>query len=358
MKWNIATPDEALGACEKPLLTKVDQLNLAPEDCLILCAGFEDRALASIKKGAEAGMQFRVLLIQYTPFVEENRIAALRDLCASHHLEFEEIAYDRCQPAGFGVRLMDALHSYSGALYIDISAMSRLLIVQIIVALGRRPSGFSRCIVVYTEAENYPPSEEEARQELIRSDDDPTFSILFLSSGVFEITILPELSSIAIAGSQTRLIAFPSLDAHHLTALRVELQPSRYSFIEGMPPSPANRWRQEVISKLNRLNDVRDAEFCSASTLDYRETLDCLLAQYRKHYIRDRLLISPTGSKMQSVAVGLFRSFVEDVQIVYPTPRGFCSPTCYTRGIGAIYVLDLSPFTLEATQHRHTSQMG
>jgi hypothetical protein len=57
--------------------------------------------------------------------------------------------------------------------------------------------------------------------------------------------------------------------------------------------------------------------------------------------MHERLLISPTGSKMQAVAVGIFRSFVEDVQIVYPTPRSFLSPSEYTHGIGQIHLLPL-----------------
>jgi len=47
---------------------------------------------------------------------------------------------------------------------------------------------------------------------------------------------------------------------------------------------------------------------------------------------------------MQSIAVGLFRAFVNDVQIVYPTPRDFCSPSNYTKGIGQLYVLPLKSF--------------
>jgi hypothetical protein len=60
--------------------------------------------------------------------------------------------------------------------------------------------------------------------------------------------------------------------------------------------------------------------------------------------MRDRLLISPTGSKMQVVAVGLFRAFVEDVQIVYPTPRIFTEPKNYTAGIGPLHILSLAAF--------------
>jgi hypothetical protein len=168
--------------------------------------------------------------------------------------------------------------------------------------------------------------------------------VLFLSSGIFEVTVVPELSSAAITSSQTRLVAFPSLDADQLTALRVELQPSRFTLIEGIPPSPENAWRTQAVSILNRLDQIPNAEKVPTSTLDYVETLDCLVKLYAKYGIREHILISPTGSKMQTVAVGLFRAFIEDVQIVYPTPRGFRSPENYTSGVGTLHCLPLEAF--------------
>ena len=45
------------------------------------------------------------------------------------------------------------------------------------------------------------------------------------------------------------------------------------------------------------------------STLDYRETLDLLLNIYNMHRYGAKLVISPTGSKMQSLAVGVICAF-------------------------------------------------
>ena len=82
------------------------------------------------------------------------------------------------------------------------------------------------------------------------------------------------------------------------------------------------------------------------STLDYRETLDTLLRIYAAHGPTERILIAPTGSKMQAVAVGVFRSFIRDAQIVYPTPHEFTSPSAYTFGVKHVYHLVLDPFVL------------
>jgi hypothetical protein len=345
MNLIVQTPDERLAALTKPILEPVTQFELTADDWLIVCAGFEDRALGVLQNAVSGGNRFNVLIVDYRPFFPENRLNAIRTICQDAHLNGIELLYNREEPAGFGAALIEKLSFVAGRIFVDISAMSRLLIVQTLVALGTRSIGFEGCLVAYAEAKKYPPTREEAGMELARCESDPTFSILFLSSGVFEITVVPELSSPAPAGAQTRLIAFPSLDAHQLTALRVEVQPSRFSFIEGVPPSAENKWRQQVIAQLNCLDQVQDAERTETSTLDYRETLDALLKLYSEHSLRDRLVLSPTGSKMQTVAAGIFRAIIADVQIAYPTPHGFRKPDGYTLGIGPLHLLPLSPFS-------------
>jgi hypothetical protein len=346
MSLSIKTAQEELAELRKPSLDLATPLVLTSDDWLVVCAGFEDRALEALKRVSASENSFNVLLILYEPFLPQNKVDDLRQLCALSDAQCVEAVYDRQDPSAFGERLLTVLAAQSGRIFVDVSAMSRLLIVQAIVALRTRPKGLTDCFVVYTEAETYPPSEAEAEAEIAKSAIDPTLSVLFLSSGVFEVTVVPELSSFAPAAPQTRLIAFPSLDAHQLIALRNELQPSRISFIEGLPPDSRLLWRKEVVSRVNRLGEIRKAERFTTSTLDYTETLNLLLDLYSAHSIQERLIISPTGSKMQTVAVGIFRAFLEDVQIVYPTPQDFRSPDGYTLGARDVGVLPLAAFSI------------
>jgi hypothetical protein len=347
MVIQVLTPDEKLATLRWPRMESTDRIALAPEDWFIVCAGFEDRTLSVLEREVGSQTPFRVLLILYKPSVPENKEGEIREICRRAGIQPVEVIYNRHDQAGFGRVLLENLGSRRGRVVVDVSAMSRLLIVQVLVALGSRAEGFRDCFVAYAEAKLYPPSQAEAEAELARAESDPTLSILFLSSGIFGVSVVPELSASGMPGAQTRLISFPTLDDHHLIALRAELQPSRFSFIEGVPPRPENRWRQEFIKKINRLADIKDAEICETSTLLYEETLHCLLELYRKHAVRERLLLSPTGSKMQTVAVGVFRTFVTDVQIVYPTPRGFRSPENYTSGADELHLLPLEAFKLD-----------
>jgi hypothetical protein len=342
----VQTPAEVLGSLEKPPLQSIKSLVLQDEDLLIVCAGFEDRAIAAVQSVAERSRQFSVLVINYLPFVAENKASVIRSICKRAGVRFTEATYDREKPSGFGTTVLDVVDLCQGKIFIDISAMSRLLIVQILVALRQLARAYDNCRVVYTEASEYPPSREEAMAQLGKSDLDPTFAVLFLSSGVFEVTVIPELSSVAPPGTQTRLVAFPSLDAHQLTAIRAEIHPSRFDFIEGEPPSERNAWRQDLIARLNRLAEVPNSTRHQLSTLDYGPNLQLLTDLYGARPEQERLFICPTGSKMQTVAVGLFRAFAQDVQIVYPTPQKFLTPSSYTQGVGPLHLLDLSAFSV------------
>ena len=340
--------DEKLAAMPKPALERIETFSMESNDCLILCAGFEERVLAILDSASSGGGRFKVVAIEYLPFEPENRSAVIREKCARSGITFSSVTYDRQNPEGFGMLLANMVEDCTGRILIDASGMSRLLIVQILVAFWDRHDRFKRCSLVYGEARVYPPSKEEVDAEIAKLGMDPTYSVLFLSSGVFGVTIVPELSSVSIPLGQTRLIAFPSWDAYQLTALRAELQPSRFTMINGIPPDPRNSWRPDAIRRINRLDTIGH-DSCGASTLDYRETLDCLLQIYARHSERERLLISPTGSKMQTVAVGLFRAFMDDVQIVYPTPKEFRAPAVYSTGIGQLYTLALENFNVMAS---------
>ena len=345
--------DEKLVASHKPPLAKWQAEPLYPADCVVLCSGFEDRALAFLKEiSSFAGHRTRVLSVNYLPFMDENRRREIHDICKAAKFDYDELTYDRQNPSGFTEAFSTSLGKIQGRLFVDISGMSRLMIVQILVSIANRPIRFANTTVVYSEAAEYPPEKAAVEAAIAQSDVDPLYSIMLLSSGVFDITVVPDLSSISLDGQQTRLIAFPSFNADQLTALRTELQPSRYSIIHGVPPLPSNRWRTEAIAKLNHTEALSSEEQYTTDTLDYRETLDCLLKIYQEHGAVERLLIAPTGSKMQAVAVGIFRAFIQDVQVVYPTPRSFTSPTSYTIGVGNRYGLELDSFTpgLPATQ--------
>ena len=334
-------PDESLSAVSWPSLTPVSFPHIESGDVLILCAGFESRAVYALSQALEHGTSgFSVILIRYQPEYLENRSAQIRSLLVSHKIPFHELTYDRRSPAGAGERIAENVRSAQRGV-VDISGMSRLLIVQSLVALLQ--SDLSKISVVYTEALEYPPSAREFEHSIR---EESTGWPSFLSSGIFEIVATPELSSVAMVGQPVRLVTFPSYDPIQLSSLLQELQPTYTELIYGVPSLDRNQWRLQAVQRLNSrsISKLWNRTDHNASTLDYRDTLSIVLKIYSTDGMFDRLIVAPTGSKLQTVAVAIICSVLSDIQVVYPTPEKFIDPSKYTEGERQIYQIEIPQF--------------
>ncbi len=333
--------DQKLRRLNKPCLMKSSGLDIGPGDGLVFCAGFEDRAARVpqlLLKACTDGVA--VVKIGYLPNLPQNAAGAVSALEQLNSVCSDSLVYDRERPAGMGERVAEAVANVDGRLFIDVSAMSRLLIVQLITSLADSPRGIKQTSVLYVEAVTYPPDESSVTKKEFT-----IYDTMFLSRGVSGVAIVPELSSVALQGQPVRLVAFPSFNIDQLSALRMEIQPSTITLVHGVPPSRENGWRPGAIRKLNNTESLPSREDKTASTLDYRETLECLLDIYDDYSALERIVVAPTGSKMQAVAVGILRSFMRDIQIAYPTPREFAPPDRYTTGCKCLYRLDLDVFS-------------
>src|SRR5438552_1816983 len=132
----IERQDESLAALAKPALTPTDTVSLTGSDCLVVCAGFEERAPRALRKAVATSHGFTVLVIDYLPAIAENRLDEIREICRAARLRVLTATYHRQNPSGFGATLLARTAEVEGRIFLDISAMSRLLIVQSIVALA------------------------------------------------------------------------------------------------------------------------------------------------------------------------------------------------------------------------------
>jgi hypothetical protein len=338
--------DRKLEQLDKPSLLPTDSVSFNKDDTLILCAGFEDRAMQAFESAVESGnTRFTLVIIEYLPHVRENKIDEIISKCKKYSIPYKRLVYDRQNPSGIGNDLLSILAPDNGRFFVDISGMSRLLIVQMLSVLGQSPFNFANISLLYTIALEYPPSENEVNDAIIRMEEDSFYSAMFLSSGIFELTVVPELSSVSLEGQSIRLVAFPSFNPNQLAALRTEVQASFFTLIHGTPPLKDNVWRPQKIRALNRTEEITNREDVEVSTLEYQETLTALLDIYDKYSEMERIIIAPTGSKMQTVAVGIFKAIMDDIQIVYPTPRLFPEPKEYTKGSRQLYLLHLDSFS-------------
>lgn len=346
--------DQRLARAPKPGIEPVNADELGPEDVLIFCAGFEERSIEFCKRVlASAEFPPNIIIIDYLPPMDENKHLEIMGILDSARIEAQTINYDRHDPAAIGNGLITTLREYGGNIYLDISGMSRLLIVQAIVSIGSIPDMLSRLIVVYSEAKEYPPNREDVEKYMreAHKDVDDVYSSIFLSKGIYEVTVVPELASISMLGQPIRIITFPSFEDHRIKAVRGEVQPSYWTFIHGIPPRKENMWRPDAIKALNRIDAISNREEVSASTINYVETLDRILHTYAEKNIFEKIIIVPTGSKMQTVGVAIFRIFMKDVQIAYPTPITFPEPERYTIGTRNIYKIGFQQYSKLAREY-------
>ena len=335
----IRRPDEKILEVDWPGVEPFIGLQLSSDDCLILAMGFEERCAGALSRFCSRGRGFNVIPIRYLPSIEENREDECRDLCRGADADVVELEYDRQNPSSMGLKLCEVANSFD-RIFVDISSMSRLLIVQIVSAFVEAGAEFD---VLYSEAEVYPPGQLDYQSAVNVSHSKPAF----LSSGVFEIASCSELSSASMLGSAVRLVSFPSFDPSQLSNLVQEVQPSHNDVVHGIPLRTELSWRHQAIKELNQsvLGSLERVSFHKASTLDYRQTLKSIVSIYQQHSVFDRIVIAPTGSKMQAFAIGILRGILSDLQIVYPTPLEFLDPGHHTTGIREIYRVPVAAFS-------------
>jgi hypothetical protein len=328
--------DELLPAAEP-----FDPTRLPAKFTYIGAAGFEDRAFAY----PEAFLRYRfrpsdIICIEYRPFDEKNRVKDFRKKMADLGFPDTEqpwIIYDRMAPESFSVELSRYRDRLRGAhVVVDISAMSKFLILVILDEL--RDCG-ATVTIVYSEAEVYHPTREAFERERAKL---PTATSDFLTSEVKRIVTTSGLSSVAMQGYPIVAIAFPTFNHRELSALVSDILPRTLIQIEGKPRQDHNAWRKGAIAWVNQGLREYMKKTVESSTFDYRETVNALSKLYDEYSVSNRILIAPTGSKMQAVAVFVMKQLRPDVQVVYPVARQFVNE--YSVGIGPMWVLQLGDY--------------
>jgi len=299
---------------------------------LICTEGFEPRSMEWL------GRQDRQLAFDYSlilrniPYRKENRYEDLLNIVGTLTRSgcLRPVDFSRYDPSvserELSAILTDKI-SQIDCVVIDISVMSKLLIVMLLVLLSDY-TGTVR--VIYSEPEDYAPSMgeyEKHKDEWGLFFPQPSF-------GVHSVVRTPRLSSVTMQGSPSLVVAFTSFNEQLIPALVSECSPSRLIIVNGMPPHLTWRARatQEIAEAL--ISEYRDDNpkdengvlLRSVSTLDYRETFDMLSQVYRENAYSDKIILAPTGSKMQAVACGLFKICCPDVHIEYPIPESFFVP--------------------------------
>jgi len=313
-----------------PGITPFSSLEIYESDVLVVAAGFEDRALSvinnirSIKNG-------HIIILDYRPKNAKNKLSEAIQLSQKKGCKKENIhllKYNRFEPFDFPETLSILLNKISiSALKLDISALSKLGILLCLSVAHKMDLNIE---VLYTEAEYYAPSEKEYNKSI--DEVQRVRPSLKIYTGVYDVLRVKELSSVAMQGQSTAAIAFMSMNEKLTQSLINYVYPGKLLLINGGPPSLG--WREGATAFIHeqlRKEWDEDNQICKStqlplrttSTLFYEETIDTLLKLYWDYSIEYRILIAPTGSKMQTLSCYILKALHPDLHFEYPTPKGF-----------------------------------
>ncbi|WP_226006070.1 hypothetical protein [Natrinema salinisoli] len=326
-----------------PEITKFEEVKIDAPTSVVTVAGFEDRAKAIFEELASRDDADAIQTgagIRYKPFNERNDVEGMKNGMASIGLSddsTESLVFDRHDPDSFEPIFEAFLESISEEhILLDISGMSKLLIMVTLDILAEKDYSVT---IFYAEAKVYTPTKDEYTDTL-QSRDDSDRTPAFLTHGIYDIVTSRGLSSALGSDQPMIVVAFPTFNHQELMALASELSPTQLVSIEGIPNRKEDYWRKESIRELNEgVESHIHVDWRETSTFDYGSTTRLLNNIYNEYGDKYRMILAPTGSKLQTVGCLIFRRQHQDTQIVYPVTREFSET--YSQGWKATWGIEL-----------------
>jgi len=327
-----------------PVIHPFNMERLKSKKIYVGVAGFEDRAFGVFNYAVKKRIRFdKVIAIEYLPYDSRNRKSEFEKNIKRMSIAEKNVrwlTYNRIEPESFSVALNKYVKSLKSnfTIVIDISAMSKFLIAVLLQELR----GLSNTVeIVYSEAKIYHPIEDFFEKEKARAVREVP---IFLTKDIYKIVTTYSLSSISMQGYPIILIAFLTFNYRELGAIINEITPEFLILIEGRPHKKKNEWRASAVRWINhKVTDYINSEQKTVSTFDYKELLTYLETIYKKYGDTHKLVIAPTGSKLQTFAIYLFKQLHPDIQLIYPVTKEFSSD--YTEKVERLWSISIPEFS-------------
>lgn len=339
-----------------PELAQATKLNPQERRLFIGAYGFEDRSSGWLNLQERGEILTDALMFRYRRPKGKNRRNSIRKALERVGAASPiEVTYDySARFPGNIEEIIDAEFVKNAfdvdEIVVDISSMSKLLILLCLCKLSDY-SGKVR--IVYSEAEDYSPSEGQYKAE----GDEMGLIATYPSQGVESIIRTKCLSSIRMQGQPVTLIAFCSFNEQLVRQMLGGLSPHRLIFINGKPPRRDYVWREYATQQIHeRLiqeyaeDNPQDATtgllLNTTSTLAYKETVEELNRLYSQLGLHERIVCAATGSKMQTVGLFFYKIYHPDIHIEYPTPNSYFVEGM-TQGIRTVHEICFLNFSAE-----------
>ena len=321
---------------------------------LIMALGFEPRTFSFLKSDCNA-LFSDALIYKYSNSHYEINSDYLSNLLKSKGLRdnIYAIEFDRFFPSEFESHLksylINTIKQYD-EIIIDISAMSKLLII---ISIWLLKNFHGNIKIIYSEPLEYWPSQNDFEKVRKALGDNIENLTLLPSFGVHDVVRTPELASVIMQQSPNIVIAFTSFNELLIRALMSSISPTHFFLISSVPPHL--EWREAATLLLHEklieefpADNPRDDKSTlkrRCSTLYYHETFKILADIYIKYCYDYRIILAPTGSKMQALGAALIKCCCPDIHIEYPTPEGYLIQNYSSQNLRAIHQIDFKFFS-------------
>lgn len=352
-------------------LPEVTQWNgtIDAPNLFIAALGFEDRSMAiadDLAKRLGSGSTALALLGCYESNVQDNECnaermsGALEQFCAEQKRFCADNPVEVGQVVQTAVEQLVQIHEQVRVAF-DISGSSGTLILSVMAALMPMASKI-HLEIVYAEPQEYSPSKrdfESTPEALVTEGLSDGNDQSFAEQGVSDVDVNELYPGHNVESRPDRVLAIPSLRTSRLVRCLASIgdQPlaspqDSIVWILGEPPSTSLRWRMElqrmiILRQLavmvgkepgdETAPTLTDENHMSASTRDYRDILQILLARIDASAGSNLWLIH-MGSKLQAVGVALALHVRDEVTVLRAKPKQF-NAAKYSKGVGTMWRL-------------------
>jgi len=311
-----------------PLLEPFNNTHLiSPNSLFIAAEGFEARSLTWMSSLPQKKIFQKSIILTYLP-KRESKLNVLLPLTETRSKSnVEVLEFNRFEPQVAETYLRKEISKWLHGIdevILDISVMSKLMIMILVVLL--KDYNF-HLRIIYSEPEHYAPTQWEYE----RHKDQLSQCANLPSWGVHNIVRTSLLTSVVMQGAPAVLIAFTSFNEQLIRSLLPTINPSVFILINGVPPHLS--WREKAMQEIHLFaikeyaltNELDKAGrlINKTSTLFYAETFELLAETYKRYCYSNRVILAPTGSKLQAFSCALLKLCCPDVDIEYPTPESF-----------------------------------
>lgn len=326
-----------------PLMKEYNTISTSENKLLIIAEGFESRALAWLNN-LEAPVMFEnAIICEYVP-AKKSRYSEVLELVKKHTRNQPiNLKYNRFEPTIFEMELRKCLSNVDiyNDIYVDITVMSKLLVMIVINELKNYNQNLH---FIYSEPVSWGPSEEQYKAAM--SERKNGSAICLSSIGVGDIVRTPALSSVVMQKNPVVLITGLSFNEQIVNILVNEINPEKVFLIN--QGCERDKWREGAIEQIHRgiLDEYAHQKDVMSKFLltEYDKVFELLVDIYKKYWLTNRIIVSPTGYKMHAISFALMKICCPDIHIEYPTPDSYLFEGYSSAEVKCIHELEFNDF--------------